>query len=295
MDKKKENTNLAQLKTGPLSKKREVSSIGALEAGLLKQFPATDAESWDHTGLLVGDPSRQITGVAVCLDPTVEAIKRARDAGANVLISHHPVYIDPPASFSPLESVPLNPGSAVWAAIENGIALLNYHTALDVSHEAAKVLPGLLSLNFERIVDPIDAKGKKGYGQYCSVRPEDKPYTLGKLAARTTSVFGRYPRVWGDFDKIIDHVVTCTGSAGDIASKVLRSGADVLVCGEIRYHEALSALQAGLCVIDLGHDVSELPLVAPLAAAVEKCGVPHSKIMIIDQGSNWKSPETIRV
>ena len=295
MDRKRENTNLAPLKSGSLSKRRDVVTIGSLDAGLLRRFPANDAESWDYTGLLVGDPAKQITGVAVCLDPTIEAIEKARKAGANVLISHHPAYRQGPISFSPAESVPLNPGSVVWSAIENNVALLNYHTALDVSNEAAKVLPGLFGLIFERIVDPIDEKGKKGYGQYCAIRSDDKPYTLGKLAARATSIFGRYPRVWGDFDVIIEHVVTCTGSAGDMATKAFKAGADVLICGEIKYHDALAASQAGLSVIDLGHDVSELPLIAPLVAAVEKCGVPNSKIMVIDQGSNWNCPETTRV
>lgn len=295
MKRKHENQNLAPLKSGPLSKKNGMVTIGSLEAGLLKQFPASDAQSWDHTGLLVGDPAMRVIGVAVCLDPTVDAITKAREAGANVIVSHHPAYREAPVSFSPIESVPLSPGSAVWAAIENNVALLSYHTALDVSREAAQVLPGLLHLAFNHIVDPIDEKGQKGYGQFCSVHADDKPYTLGKLAARTISIFGRYPRVWGDFDRRIEKVVTCTGSAGDMAARALKSGADVLICGEIRYHDALAASQAGLSVIDLGHDVSELPLVASLVAAVEKCGVPDSNIVVVDQGSNWHCPETVRM
>ena len=123
----------------------------------------------------------------------------------------------------------------------------------------------------------------------------DGPLTLGQLAARCTSVFARQPRVWGDFSRELERVVTTTGSAGDVAATALRDQVDCLVCGEIKYHEALALSQAGLTIVELGHDTSELPLAAVLAAAVEGAGVPGELITIIDQGDNWSYPETTRV
>jgi hypothetical protein len=38
--------------------------IGELEEKLLKLFPASAAESWDRTGMLVGDPDDEVAGVA---------------------------------------------------------------------------------------------------------------------------------------------------------------------------------------------------------------------------------------
>ncbi len=70
---------------------------------------------------------------------------------------------------------------------------------------------------------------------------------------------------------------------------------DCLICGEIKSHEALDVSQAGLGVIELGHDVSELPLVAVLADAVVRLGVPQDKIVVLDQGANWAYPEAMRV
>ena len=63
----------------------------------------------------------------------------------------------------------------------------------------------------------------------------------------------------------------------------------------MKYHEALALSQAGLAIIELGHDTSELPLAAVLAAAVEGAGVPGDLITILDQGDNWSYPETTRV
>lgn len=210
---------LARRASGLLSKPVTAVTTGALERALLAEFPAADAEPWDRTGMSVGDPARLITGVAVALDPTVEAIEAAANMGANVLVTHHPAFLAPPASFMPASSVAANPGAGVWRAVERGVSILSYHTALDVSVRAQRVLPGMLSLTFQQVLDPIPGSREKGYGQLCTLG-EDDGLTLGQLAARCTSVFGRAPRVWGDFPRELDRVVTCTGSAGDLGRRV---------------------------------------------------------------------------
>ena len=290
----KTQKGLAQRASGVLSKPVSAVTTGALERALLAEFPAADAEAWDRTGMTVGDPARLVTGVAVALDPTVEAIENAANAGASVLVTHHPAFLAPPSSFMPASSVAANPGAGVWRAVERGVSILSYHTALDVSVRAQRVLPGMLNLNFQQVLVPIPGSRDKGYGQLCTLG-EDDGLTLGQLAARCTSVFGRTPRVWGDFPRELDRVVTATGSAGDLGRACLQAQVDCLVCGEIKYHDALELSQAGLAIIDLGHDTSELPLVAVLADAVESVGIPGDLVMVVDQGDNWSYPETLRV
>lgn len=296
MEKKKakEDKALARQKSGVLSKQTTYKTIGELERDLLKKFPAADAEAWDHTGLLVGDPAVGVRGVAVALDPTVEAVKLAHEVGANVLVTHHPAFLEAPASFMPADSVAHSPGAGVWAAIELGVALMCFHTTLDVSTEAAHVLPGMLNLQYKGVAIPLEGSKKKGYGQVCAVRPSDV-LNLEQLAARCTSVFGRQVRVWGDFSRELKTVITCTGSSGDLSERALAVHADCLVCGEIRYHDALAASQAGLSIIDIGHDTSELPLVAVLVATLEAVGFPKESMSVIDQGNNWSHPETVRM
>lgn len=286
---------LARRASGPLSKPITAVTTGALERALLAEFPAADAEPWDRTGMSVGDPARLVTGVAVALDPTVEAIETAANIGANVLVTHHPAFLAPPDSFMPASSVAANPGAGVWRAAERGVSILSYHTALDVSVRAQRVLPGMLGLDFQQVLVPLPGSRDKGYGQLCTLG-EDDGLTLGQLAARCTSVFARAPRVWGDFPRELDRVVTCTGSLDDdLGRACLRAQADCLVCGEIKYHKALELSQAGLAIVDLGHDTSELPLAAVLAAAVETVGIPGDLVTVLDQGDNWSYPETVRV
>ncbi len=291
------NTEAIAKRGGSSLARQEFSqTIGGLEKALCKEFPPEDAESWDRTGLLVGEPALPVTKVAVCLDPTVDAVKEAAAAGANVLVTHHPAFLEAPDSFGPGASVAENPGALVWAAITQKVALMDFHTALDVSAKAARALPGMLNLDFKgSFLEPLPTTRKKGYGQICTVKAQDDPMDLAHLAARCTAVFGRAPRVWGAMDTRITNVATALGSAAGLGKLALEQSMDCLICGEIKYHDALACAQAGLNIIELGHDVSELPLVAVLADALLRSGVPEDRLILIDQASNWAYPEAIRM
>lgn len=286
---------LAKVGAAGIAKPLRALTVGELELALLARFPRADAEEWDRTGLLAGDPAALVTGVAVGLDATREAILAAERAGANVLLTHHPAFLDAPRAFSPSYAVASAPGVNVYEAIRRGVALVNFHTALDVSHEATRLLAGLLNLDFQRILVPLASDPTKGYGQLCAVREGEGPFKLAHLGARCTSVFGRVPRVWGDGQRRLRSIVIANGSAGNVFEAALAAGADCLVAGEVRYHSALDASQAGLAIVELGHDVSELPLTAVLAQAAIDAGVSPDAVSLLDQGSNWTTPDSTRI
>lgn len=292
-----ENRALRTLNTGSLSvdAPNRTMTVGEFARALERMFPPADAEPWDRTGLLVGDASAQVEGVAAALDPTPAAVIRAHEAGANVLLTHHPVFLDPPALIAPIASGGNASGAAVYEAAARGVALINFHTALDVSAQAQAMLPGMLRLERAGVLEPLSRDGDLGYGQVCAFPAEERgTVTLAKLAARCTAVFGRAPRVWGDMDRTLSTVVTWTGGASGASVRCVERGVDALVCGEIKYHEALDAQAAGLAIVELGHDVSELPFAAVLAEAACRAGVPRQAVHCIDQSVNWTHPEARR-
>ncbi|ANE22652.1 hypothetical protein AAY81_05405 [Denitrobacterium detoxificans] len=267
-------------------------TVGDIERALLSLFPKNQAESWDKMGLLVGDPSVRVTNVGIALDPTLSAVRQAHRMGCQLLLTHHPVFIEAPESFTPASQSVVSPGSVVFEAARLGVALMNFHTALDVNPRVPQLISSMLGLSFQGIVDVVYPESQRGYGHLCY--PNEESITLRTLAARCVSVFGRIPRVWGDFDMRVQSVVTCTGSQGDLAQICVERGHDVLICGEIRYHDALPAAEAGLGIIELGHDVSELPLCLVLADALEEIGMARTAMHIIDQNCNWLTPEAVR-
>ncbi len=71
-------------------------------------------------------------------------------------------------------------------------------------------------------------------------------------------------RVTGDSDLKIKKVAVCGGAGADLIKSAHYAGADVLVTGDLKYHEAREAAAAGLAVIDAGHDATERIIVPVL-------------------------------
>lgn len=156
-------------------------------------------------------------------------------------------------------------------------------------------LPVLLRLTPLGVLDPLPGAANKGFGRICVSSSADEPLTLRHLSARCVSVFGTYPRVWGSPDKQLSRIVTSGGFGRFLwPAWCLDQGICCLICGEIKYHEALDAALSGLAIIELGHDVSEFPLCALLAAYAAEAGVAESCITMIDQSNNWYTPESSR-
>jgi dinuclear metal center YbgI/SA1388 family protein len=117
-------------------------TVGALERLLDERFPYAWAEPWDRVGLLVGDRDAQVTKVFVSLDPTRGALTRAACAGANVLLTHHPAFLEPLSELT----ADGGPGSIALHAAAMGIALVACHTNLDRAPAGAAALPRAVGL-----------------------------------------------------------------------------------------------------------------------------------------------------
>jgi dinuclear metal center YbgI/SA1388 family protein len=118
-----------------------------------------------------------------------------------------------------------------------------------------------------------------------------EPCTLRSLAQRCAETFGVTPRVWGDEAAVVERVATATGSAGSLIGDVLACGAQALIAGEVRYHDALDAKAAGLGIIELGHDVSEWPLVGLLHETLLALpGLDPALLHVMPATPGWWTP-----
>ena len=66
-----------------------------------RRAPFALQESWDRSGLLVGDPKREVQRVLLTLDITTTVIKEAAVIGADLILSHHPVIFQPFRQITP--------------------------------------------------------------------------------------------------------------------------------------------------------------------------------------------------
>lgn len=99
------------------------------------------------------------------------------------------------------------------------------------------------------------------------------PVPLAEFITQVKMVLGiEYVSVAGSGDKIIKKVAVCGGSGAGFINRTAFVGADVLITGDVKYHEAQDALAAGIAVIDAGHFATENPVVSYVAEYLSECG-----------------------
>jgi dinuclear metal center YbgI/SA1388 family protein len=93
------------------------------------------------------------------------------------------------------------------------------------------------------------------------------PLTLGQLARATRDSLKAGQIQWvGDSDRMIEKVGIACGAGGEFLSDALRLQADVLLTGEMRFHDYLAARAQGLALLLPGHYATERFGVEELAA-----------------------------
>ena len=75
-------------------------------------------------------------------------------------------------------------------------------------------------------------------------------------------------KVVGNLGQKVKTVAICSGSGGSLLDAAIGSGAQVYVSGDLGYHTARDAEQAGLGLIDIGHFGSERLIADVLAASI---------------------------
>lgn len=76
-------------------------------------------------------------------------------------------------------------------------------------------------------------------------------------------------RLVGDPQAKINKIAVCGGSGAMLIREAARQGADVLVTGDIKYHEAQTAQSLGISLIDAGHFATEQLMAKGLAEKLD--------------------------
>lgn len=120
--------------------------------------PFTYQESYDNSGLLVGDPNATVKGVIVALDCIEPVIDEAILHGANVVLTHHPIVFKGLKRITGANYVE----RTVQKAIRNDINLIAIHTNLDNVHFGVNhIISDKLGLKDVKILSPKAAVNYK--------------------------------------------------------------------------------------------------------------------------------------
>ncbi|MFP3998500.1 MAG: Nif3-like dinuclear metal center hexameric protein [Desulfobacterales bacterium] len=94
---------------------------------MTKMAPPYLAEDWDNAGLQFGGPDWPVSHVFVALEPGLAAVNSACKAGADMLITHHPLIFKPLLTLD--TSTPT--GAIIEKAAQDKLAIFSAHTNLD--------------------------------------------------------------------------------------------------------------------------------------------------------------------
>lgn len=203
---------------------------------LNEKAPFELAESWDNCGVLVGENSQEISKIILSLDLSSEVIQNA--PSGSLIITHHPFL------FSSIKKIDTSSssGKIIKEAMKRDISIIAMHTNYDKA-----VLNRYFTQNVLGLACECD-------GDFVCKSVVDMQFdTLlalvkSKLNLKTIS----HVRAAKESVSIIG---ITTGSGGEFA---LKSGVDVYLTGDIKYHTAFDAKEVGIGLIDITHYASEL-------------------------------------
>lgn len=89
--------------------------------------PKKWAFEFDKVGLQVGDPNQLLSAVMVSMDPSLAAVRAAKESGCGMLVCHHPLIFNPPQTITTASLQ----GKVILELAKNNIAFLAAHTNWD--------------------------------------------------------------------------------------------------------------------------------------------------------------------
>jgi dinuclear metal center YbgI/SA1388 family protein len=224
-------------------------------AALERLYPPHTALSWDRVGLVSGRLDQPVSLVHFAVDPTLAVIDEASAAGADLLITHHPLLLRGVHSVATTSAK----GASVTALIVNHIALYAAHTNADVASPG--VCDALASACALVDVGPLQVVDGLGHGRVGSLA---RPLTLHEFVQQLSTVLPKTAagiRVAGPAGALVSRVAVVGGAGDDFFDAVRASGADVYVTADLRHHPVLEAREEARggtpYIVDAGHWATE--------------------------------------
>lgn len=239
-------------------------TVQEIYAYLDQKCPFSLQESWDNSGFLVGHGGRAVETVFVSLDITPNTVREAAEAGAQLMVSHHPVIFHPAKRLT--DAAGDYDGAVLLSLAEQGIAAICCHTNLDaVAGGVNDVLAEKCGLRNTALLEQsgVDAMGRPfGIGR---VGELPAPVPLAEYLENLKAALGSNGLRYVSGGKPVSRVAVGGGACGDMIDRALALGCDTFVTSDLKYNAFLSAPHLGLNLIDAGHFPTENPVTEVLA------------------------------
>lgn len=257
-------------------------------AHLIEKFeawaPPQWQEGWDNCGWQIQPGILEaVPQVLVCLTPTLAVMREAialQQSGTpiNLIVAHHPLI------FSPLKSVQRGDaiGEMVHLSMAHGIGVYTAHTNFDqVPDGTADVLAQLLQL--QSVAPIVPTQSTVGYGRVGNL---PQPLPLRQLLAEIQQQLAPPDLIYSpeaDLTQSVKRVAVLGGSGASFIGDVVKTGAQVYLTSDCKFHQFQEARDRGLVLVDAGHYATERPACERLVAKLMSLGAATAQLSDRDE------------
>lgn len=218
------------------------------------KYPEELQYSWDNSSLNLGDLDQDINKIMLTLEITNRTIDEAIEKGVDLVISHHPFLM---SKVNQIRTDTIK-GGLIYKMIRNNISAYCMHTSYDMAEDGLNdYFFDLLGIKDRQVLDvesSLDSynDGKEyGLGRLADL---EKPIEIGDLISSLKDKLNiDHARYVGPKDLLINKIAVVTGNGSEFFQLAKSKGCDILITGDLKYHQAMDALDMGMALLDFGH------------------------------------------
>jgi dinuclear metal center YbgI/SA1388 family protein len=185
----------------------------------------------------------------------METVEEARRLGAELILTHHPLMFR--ARKNLREDDP--EGQVLCALIRSHIALISAHTNLDRA-------PGGINDVLAQLFSLTSMRGE-GFMR-CGELPAKM--TAGGLQDLASRLLNAPVRLYGSQEIRVETLAVGSGAYDEGFMEAAALGAQAYLTGEVRHHNALSAVAQGMVLLEGGHYATEAPGLTAFGGCLQK-------------------------
>ena len=212
---------------------------------------------FDNVGFLVGRSGSGVSRILVSLDITHDVISEALDSGAELIVSHHPLFF----SLNSVTDADTT-GKKVVQLLSGGISAICMHTNLDAARggtgDALAAAAGIAAEN--GLTDLLAEDGKLPDGtaySYGRVGNLISPCSLDEYLGILKKTLNTSGLRYFDAGREVFRVAVVGGSGGNMLHQAMACGCDTFVTADVKYDVFLEAKEVGINLIDGDHFCTE--------------------------------------
>ena len=213
------------------------------------RYPKSLAVEWDVVGFVTNNSDIEVNNILLTIDVTAEVIAEAIEKSIDLIISHHPLILDP----NEISDIQTKRIQLRQKMEENNIALYVAHTNADIAQggvndSLAKVL-GLQNVE----AFGVEKMARKGKLTTQITLREFVNFLKDKLPQVKSSI-----QVSGKLDSKVSKVGLCGGSGSSLLEEVRKEEVDVFVTADLKHHAVSdNENMNGPALVSVSHWASE--------------------------------------